>query len=330
MTVHNAEPYLDAAVESILRQSHANFEFLIRDDGSSDTSLETLIRWADTDRRIKIFPSSENLGPAGSSNWIARQASHGLVARMDADDISHPDRLSRQVSAMLARPDIDLLGTLFKTIDATGRVVRGRDRSRIVRRSAAAPFAHGSIMYRRNAFERVGGYRSECDYWEDQDLFLRISTGGEVGVLPEALYMHRHAPTSTRLRSGRGRVERSIDLGQRCRSQYLQSGDYEDILRLGKADLVQPRAILAVAALEVAAKERSAALDRLLRHARLEVSTTTLIAFVWAVWATLSPGSLRLAGSLVTAVRDNLAGRKIKDGSIYKWNNVIDKEAGTK
>lgn len=323
MTVHNGMPFLDAAVESILRQTHESLEFLIRDDGSTDNSLDVLEGWAERDSRIRLFRSAEQLGPAESSNWIARQAGHALIARMDADDISHPQRLARQVKTLIENPDIDLLGTLFETIDGEGRKVRGRDRSRILRLRPSAPFAHGTIMYRREIFERVGGYRAICDYWEDQDFFLRVSAVGVVAVLPEALYKYRHAATGTRLTSGRGRVERCVDLGQRCRSQYLRTGSYEDVLGEGLADRVEPRAVLAVAALEVAAAEPSIALDRLRRHATLDLSMQTLIAFTWAVWAKFSPGTLRRAGVWVTRLRDSKAGRTIKDGSVYRWSNRI-------
>lgn len=316
-------PFLDAAIESIVQQTYRNFELLIRDDGSTDNSLEALERWAERDPRIRVFRSSQQLGPAGSSNWIVKRAQHEFIARMDADDISHPERLARQLQTLLGNPEIDLLGTLFVTIDAKGQKVRGRDRSRVLRPSVAAPFAHGSIMYRRQAFDRVGGYRAQCDYWEDHDFFLRISGGGTVAVLPEALYSHRHAPTSTRLRSGRGRVERSVDLGQRCRSEFLRTGSYEQLLAEGLPDRVHTRAILAVGALEVAANEPTGALDRLRRHAILDFSPATVIAFAWATWATLSPGSLRYTGSLVTRIRDSIAARKIKDGSVYRWKNTV-------
>src|SRR5437868_4189969 len=87
MPVHNALPYLDAAVQSILDQSFDDFEFVILDDASTDGSSERLRHWASTDKRIRLIEEKQNLGPAGSSERVARAASATIVARMDADDI---------------------------------------------------------------------------------------------------------------------------------------------------------------------------------------------------------------------------------------------------
>src|SRR5262245_10456965 len=111
MPVHNALPHLDAAVESILGQTHRNIEFVILDDGSTDGSTERLRQWAERDRRIKLFEGDRNLGPAGSSNRVIAHSSAELIARMDADDLSHPERLERQVQLLRERPDVCLVGT---------------------------------------------------------------------------------------------------------------------------------------------------------------------------------------------------------------------------
>src|SRR5215212_10172661 len=96
MPVHNAMPYLDAAVESILGQTLQNFEFVIVDDASTDGSTERLREWTSTDPRIRLIEEKANLGPALSSERVARAARAPFVARMDADDVSDPDRLAEQ------------------------------------------------------------------------------------------------------------------------------------------------------------------------------------------------------------------------------------------
>ena len=97
MPVHNALPHLDAAVRSILEQTHRDFEFVILDDASTDGSTERLKEWSAKDPRICLHLGKKNMGPAASSNFVVREAKGGLIARMDADDISHPDRLRRQL-----------------------------------------------------------------------------------------------------------------------------------------------------------------------------------------------------------------------------------------
>src|SRR4051812_33559566 len=98
MPVHNALPYLDAAVESILSQTFDAFEFVILDDASTDGSTDRLRQWVSRDARIRLLEEKHNLGPALSSQRVASAATAPLVARMDADDISHPARLKEQMA----------------------------------------------------------------------------------------------------------------------------------------------------------------------------------------------------------------------------------------
>ena len=179
MPVHNAEPYLDEAIESILNQTFRDFEFVILDDGSTDRSTEILRSWAAEDDRIRLHRQEKNSGPAESSNQVVRHASGTLIARMDADDVSHPERLQQQVELLQRRPEVGLVGTLCDVIDKEGRTVRTRDLWRVTRRSWFAPFPHGSIMYRRELFDLAGGYRGECVYWEDHifDVVRRCCAG---------------------------------------------------------------------------------------------------------------------------------------------------------
>jgi glycosyltransferase involved in cell wall biosynthesis len=167
MPVHNAAPYLDEAVGSILNQTYRDFEFVILDDGSTDGSAEKLRDWANRDSRIRLHRQERNSGPAESSNLVVQHAGGSLIARMDADDVSYPDRLQQQIDLLNRRPDVGLVGTLCDVIDKDGHAVRSRDLWRLTRRSWFAPFPHGSIMYRRDLFELAGGYRDQCVYWED-------------------------------------------------------------------------------------------------------------------------------------------------------------------
>ena len=96
MPVRDAGPYLEASLRSILDQSFTDFELVIRDDGSVDGSTEILRDWAARDPRIRLHIGERPLGPAESSNWVVRHSTAPFVARMDADDISHPDRLRRR------------------------------------------------------------------------------------------------------------------------------------------------------------------------------------------------------------------------------------------
>lgn len=207
MPVHNALPHLDAAVESIISQTFADFEFIILDDASTDGSTERLKRWAKRDKRIRLLEVEENLGPVRSSNMVAQAASAPFVARMDADDISYPERLAEQIQLLREYPDVGLVASLCDMIDSKGKKMRDPEVWRLSRPSVFVPFAHGATMYRRSIFEQVGGYRQECEYWEDQDLVIRMAAVSRVAIIPRPLYRVRQSTTSTRLLANQERLE---------------------------------------------------------------------------------------------------------------------------
>jgi len=205
MPVYNVQRFLNEAIASILDQTFWDFEFIILDDGSTDDSAKILRDWQRRDSRISIFTSPRNSGLPISSNLVVAKTKTPLVARMDGDDLSHPDRLRRQLEILQSHPEVMAVGTLFDGIDAQGESIRPRDRWRILRKSRYIPFAHGSAMFRRAAFDEIGGYREEVVAGEDQDFFFRMSKLGRVVTLPGVLYHFRyHSMNATVLNGGKG------------------------------------------------------------------------------------------------------------------------------
>jgi glycosyltransferase involved in cell wall biosynthesis len=322
MPVRNALPYLDAAVESILGQTHRNFEFVIRDDDSTDGSRERLRYWAARDPRIRLFEGEACLGPANSSTWVVAQARADYVARMDADDISHPDRLARELSILSSRPDAVLLGSVWEGIDRHGRIVREPDFSTLRSAGFAAPFAHGSIMFRRAAFEQVGGYRQECDFWEDLDLYVRMAGIGRVLVVAEPLYQHRFSETSTRLTSRRPQVEAAVDLMFRCRRAHNAGQDYTPLLYAPR-DLEarhNPATFLSLDFITLWSGLRPRTLGKILRHGRIGFDTVTAKALVWSLWAMASPGTLRQVMRAMLRARSRKAHEALAGQSVFEWS----------
>lgn len=296
MPVHNGLPFLDESIKSILAQTLSDFEFVILDDASTDGSAELLREWEKRDARIRLHTSSKRLGLAGSSNAVVSKTRTPILARMDADDIAHPDRLRRQLDIMDSRPDIAVIGSLCNGIDAGGRIVRPRDRWRLVRRSIYIPFPHGSAMFRRDVFDAVGGYNENAKRAEDQDLFSRMAARGRVVTLPDVLYSYRYHSGNATLLNGTHAVGESHSQNGHALAAFYMLG----AMRLWAGDpprLLQP----------------------MIDNKSLKWNPQTLMIFASAVWGHLSPPTLR--GFLRSSIRarDLLAGVRVKDGRLYEW-----------
>jgi glycosyltransferase involved in cell wall biosynthesis len=296
MPVYNAIPFLDESIQSILGQTFDDFEFVILDDASTDGSIELLRQWACRDQRIRLHESVRRLGLSGSSNAVVAKAQSGIVARMDADDIAHPDRIRRQLCIIENRPDIAVIGTLCNGIDASGRVVRPRDRWRLVRRSAFVPFPHGSAMFRRDAFDAVGGYDEKAAGGEDQDLFSRMAAQGRVVTLPDILYSYRYHSSNATLVNGAHAVGKNHSQNGNALAAFYMLG-----------------------AMRLWAGSPPMLLQPIIGNKSLRWSPKTLMILVSAVWGHLSPPTLRVFLRSSIRARDLLAAVRVKDGRPYEW-----------
>jgi glycosyltransferase involved in cell wall biosynthesis len=298
MPVHNALPFLSWSIESILEQTFSDFEFIILDDGSTDGSVELLREWAQRDARIQIYPNDQRLGLSGSSNAVVAKASAPIVARMDADDVAHHDRLRRQWEILEGNPDVVAVGALCNGINASGEVVRPRDRWRLVRKSVYIPFPHGSAMFRRDAFEAVGGYDESVVGAEDQDLFKRMTAKGRVVTLPDILYSYRyHSANATLFNSTRAVGENHSDNGHTLAAFYM------------------------LGAMRLWAGEPPMLLQPLLEKESINWNPKALMILASAFWGHVSPPTLRAFLRLSIHARDTLAGLRIKDGRPYEWRS---------
>jgi glycosyltransferase involved in cell wall biosynthesis len=321
MPVRNALPYLECSIESILNQTYGDFEFVIGDDGSTDGSGELLARYAARDPRIRLhLNSGVGFGPAGSSNWVARLARHDIVARMDADDISAPQRLEAQLRALDADRSAVLVGSAFDCIDPRGR----RFRSAARRPPAATPdtippFAHGSIMYRRGPFERIGGYRPNCDFWEDLDLYWRLAGFGRLLVLPDVHYSYRCSDGHSRLKADRLRVEQALDLAARCARAHLKGRDYEPLLAEHPArGRVAASVFRWIGGLELRSGQRPFILPSLLRRGSLRFDWETASTFLWGLAAAVAPRRLQAFADALAEAAASRNAHLVPD-HVYEW-----------
>jgi glycosyltransferase involved in cell wall biosynthesis len=322
MPVHNALPHLDAAVESVLAQSRPDFEFVILDDASTDGSTERLREWAARDPRIRLLEEKRNLGPALSSDRVARAASGAIVARMDADDISYPHRLRDQLEILRRNPDVGLVASLCDIIDKNGRMIRNPEAWRLARATVFVPFPHGAIMYRRGLYDRVGGYRRQCEFWEDQDLVTRMAAVSKVAVIPRALYQVRQSTTSTRVASQQERLERAVDLMYRSLARLKQGKSYDDLLDddSEKVTKLDPWVFVSLGSVMLWAGGKPRLFRRLLRKGKLSFDFRTLSAMAWTAWASFNPSSLRAMLLLLLKARNRFAVAAVPAGDSILWS----------
>jgi glycosyltransferase involved in cell wall biosynthesis len=204
MPAYNAARYVHQAVASILRQSCADFELLIIDDGSRDETHEVLESYGDG--RIRLLVNNTNRGIAAALNQGLAQARGKYIARQDADDVSHPTRLSEQAAFLEANPAVALLGTqarLLKPGFATHRSPVSRALSHEAIKFQALfsnPFLHTSVMYRREVvWTQLQGYNSDYRICQDYDLWLRVLRHHRVANLDRYLVDFRsHAQSISR------------------------------------------------------------------------------------------------------------------------------------
>lgn len=195
MAVWNGARYLEKAVQSILTQTFTDFEFVIIDDGSTDSTPEKLQRYRAADRRIRVY-HQENAGLTRSLNRGFALAQGEYLARMDCDDIAFLDRFERQVEFLDRHPQVALVGSSVVRIDESGREIKRSDcptsHAEIVRALADYNcFTHSTVMLQKDKLTAVGGYREAYRHAEDYDLWVRLAERYELANLAEPLLYYR-------------------------------------------------------------------------------------------------------------------------------------------
>ena len=214
MSVYNGERFLAPAIESILGQTFGDFEFLILDDGSTDATPRIVAGYAALDPRIRPI-IRENRGLVASLNQLLEEARAPIVARMDADDISRPERFAKQAAFLDAHPDYGVIGCWTEDIDENGERygIKGNDHPQDhdgfldAIENGWPLICHPAAMFRRDIVLSVGGYHGAFRHCEDYDLWLRLATVTRLASLPERLFRYRHYETQV---SSRHATEQQI------------------------------------------------------------------------------------------------------------------------
>lgn len=242
MSVYNGEKHLREAIDSILDQTYEDFEFIIVNDGSTDSSEEIIQGYDDI--RIKYL-KRENGGLSAALNTGLSSAKGDYIARMDADDIALRDRLEKQLAYMEEHPNIVALGAGITYIEEGGDTIFSyvnRMTSDEIRENIyqMCPIAHPTVIYRRDVALKCGGYYEKIrQYFEDHLLFKKMLKYGDLYNMQEPLLKYRLVSTS--ITSNKEFKSEYIAIRQRTlKDEVISNEDRDRLIEIknhGKSDL---------------------------------------------------------------------------------------------
>lgn len=231
MSCYNANRWLSEAINSVLAQTFADFEFILVDDGSTDETLKIIKNFQAQDERI-VAISKKNTGLADSLNVGIAKAKGTWICRLDADDLCEPSRLEEQINYVTHHQDVVLLGSCFFEIDEHGHVIKKQlyptGHRRLVRHLERFQrfFAHSSAFYRVDKVKQVGGYNPRFLRAEDWRLWLDLTMQGKIACLPKPLVrIRRHADRISLDSNGRRQF---CDGTAATVGHFLRKAGYED------------------------------------------------------------------------------------------------------
>jgi glycosyltransferase involved in cell wall biosynthesis len=190
MPVYNADRFLTDAINSILNQTFTDFEFLIIDDCSTDNSVNIIKSY--TDSRIRFYQNGTNLGITPTLNKGIELATTELIARMDSDDVSYPERLQKQYDLISANPDGALYSCWVREIGQDNQFIRQdnfKSEYYYYHLTFICSMYHPTVIFKKKAVQEAGMY--SVPYAEDFELFWQLSRKYKIYTIPEVLFDYR-------------------------------------------------------------------------------------------------------------------------------------------
>jgi len=227
LPVYNGELFLAEAIDSILAQTYGNLELIIVNDGSTD-STSYIVR-SYNDPRIRYYEQT-NQGIAKSLNFGIRLACGEYVARQDADDVSMPCRIEKQVAFMVSHPNYGMVGTwaeIWKEDKKTNRSLTHPSTDEVLKFELLfdSYFVHSSVLIRKAVFQEVGYYTPEISRQpEDYELWSRVARVYKVANIPEVLHSYREVDGSLCRTGINPFLDRVINI---CSENLAYSSDYK-------------------------------------------------------------------------------------------------------
>jgi len=216
LTTYNGENFLSQCLDSVLNQSYKNFEFIIIDDGSTDSTNNIIRLYAKKDQRIRFYVLN-HVGPTYALNIGIAKSREKWVARIDQDDIWREDKLEKQVLLLKRNKKIILLGSSSCEIDIAGNFIRRfhyPTSDFFLRRNLMKfkPFfAHSSVIYRTSIFRKIGGYNHLFFMADDWNLWTEFAKRGLISSIDQPLVkIRRHTSQRSFFDGGRLQINHAI------------------------------------------------------------------------------------------------------------------------
>lgn len=240
LPVKNAAEYLGVAIRSVLRQTWRDFELIVVDDGSSDSSAEIVRSFQDV--RIRLIENDTSFGVATALNYALDVARGKYIARMDADDICRPQRFEAQIAYMESHPNVVLLGTRITYMGGPWGMVDIRPIEPNACSAAllfGTPVVHPTVFIRKSALDRAGrAYDKQFSRSEDYELWTRLAEFGDIANLPGIHLKYRVHKKSITARHAATMSEQAQEITRRelkRRKVSLDDRKYELFVKIASA-----------------------------------------------------------------------------------------------
>lgn len=228
---YNAEKYLKFAIQSVIAQSYQNWELILVDDGSSDNSLEIAQDFALKDARIRVICDGKNRKLPYRLNQLILESKGDFIARMDADDIMHPDRLLIQLTYLKNNPCLDLVSSGLVSIDTQNNICGFRSTSKIITNLSidkGFPIIHPSVMARKEWYLR-NLYDESYSRSQDYELWCRSFANNDlkIAILPDLLLFYREFGNIDLTK-----LIKSYNNGYKIREKYYLNNGIDNFLKI--------------------------------------------------------------------------------------------------
>ncbi len=231
MPVFNTEKYLDDSIQSILNQSFCDFEFIIVDDCSTDTSFEICEKYAKKDKRIQLYRNKKNMWISFTRNRLISLSQTNYIATQDSDDISEKERLKLCYEFLENNKNYAVVSGNNTIIDEAWKIIWCRKYSDHIENTILkkSPISGASSLFRKDVFEKVWWYDATLNYGEDYDLWLRLFANSyKIKNLQENLLQYRVRKWQTKSNKLKETLKNTLFIQKRAITKYKIKASFSD------------------------------------------------------------------------------------------------------